>query len=118
MLRKHHSLKPKLTIDIARHVLYCKPHYCEIVHRYDMQRVYWTWEPHNLERMAHNGVFSAKDKLWTSNFIQESGIKLFGDLILDVCGGMSRCSNVYDSMFGKVDVLDLQPEWGELVKEK
>ena len=31
---------------------------------------------------------------------------------------MSRCSDVYAPKFEKVDVLDLQPEWGKLDLEK
>ena len=77
-----------------------------------------TMQPHNLERMAHSGSFSAMDTLWTINFLQSSGVNLSGERILDLCGGMSRCSDVYARMFEKVDVLDLQPEWGKLDQKK
>ena len=49
-----------------------------MAHRYDLQKVYWTSKPHDVERMAHSGVFSAQDILWTTSFLQSSGVTLKG----------------------------------------
>ena len=68
--------------------------------------------------MAHNDEFSRVDNNWTVLFLNEYADEILGPRVLDLCGGMSRCSSWYGPLFDTVDVLDLQPEWGELVEKK
>ena len=116
--KKHRDLHKLVRVDTKKMVIFCKPHYVEMAHDYEKQRAYWQFKPVNLNSMAHSGVFSSMDTLWTSSFIQSSGVDLTGERILDLCGGMARCASVYASKYQKVDVLDLKPSYEDLAEEK
>ena len=64
--------------------------------------------------MAHDAEFSALDKWWTISFLNSYTGAITGPRVLDLCGGMARNSSWYARMFDTVDVLDLEPAFGNL----
>ena len=118
LTKKHRELHKLARVDIKKMVIFCKPHYAEMAHDYEKQRAYWQFKPMDLASMAHSQEFSTLDINWTQQFLEPFIHVMKGERILDLCGGMARCSSIYANRYHKVDVLDLKPRYGELAEEK
>lgn len=68
--------------------------------------------------MAHNSKFSQKDLELTNDFLKDLEAKIKGKMVLDICGGISRCGSILSNMFDKIDVCDLLPSFGQIAPEK
>ena len=68
--------------------------------------------------MAHSPAFLNQDKLLTSLFLTLYRQLIKGEMMIDFCGGSSRCGEDYCKAFNKVSVLDLKPSWGKIPLRK
>ena len=41
-----------------------------------------------------------------------------GERVLDICGGIGRYGELLQQRFNKIDILDLQPDFGTIPHEK
>ena len=68
--------------------------------------------------MAHDDNFSNIDIKLTLDFLSTIKNRCCGEKALDLCGGISRCSEILCPLFDMIDVCDLQPSFGDMPQEK
>ena len=71
-----------------------------------------------MKSMGNDGEFRDKDQKWTKKFIDNEMEGFTGDRVLDICGGLGRNGDLLQRHFNKIDILDLQPDFGTIPPEK
>ena len=64
--------------------------------------------------MANNNKFNAKDQKLTIDFLQGISNDIRGKKVIDLLGGLSRCGQILMKLFDVIDVIDLNPTFGDI----
>ena len=108
----------KGTNDIDKDVMICANMYAEPAFRYEKGEEYWKNEIQDIKSMANNKKFNEKDIEITKEFLEFLRPQISGGIVLDICGGSSRCGEVLSDMYNTIDIFDIKPSFGELAHEK
>ena len=68
--------------------------------------------------MANDKEFHKKDIKITKKFLSFLRPQIEGGIVLDICGGNSRCGKLLSRMYDKIDVFDIKPNFGKLADDK